>query len=109
MREKQRFRLFENKVLRKIFEAERDKIIGEWRKLRNAELHTFYFSPNLIMILNSRRLRWAGHVVRIKESRNAYRVLVGRPEGKRSVGRPRRRWEDNVKMDLKELCYVARN
>ncbi|KAJ4448339.1 hypothetical protein ANN_10354 [Periplaneta americana] len=76
---------------------------GEWRKLRNAELHALYSSPDIIRNIKSRRLRWAGHVARMGESRNAYRVLVGRPEGKRPLGRPRRRWEDNIKMDLREV------
>ncbi|KAJ4445427.1 hypothetical protein ANN_07232 [Periplaneta americana] len=96
LREEQRLRVFENKVLRKIFGAKRDEVTGEWRKLHNAELHALYSSPDII-IIKSRRLRWAGHVARMSESRNAYRVLVGRPEGKRPLGRPRRRWEDNIK------------
>ncbi|KAJ4425680.1 hypothetical protein ANN_27876 [Periplaneta americana] len=94
--------LSENKVLRKIFGAKRDEVTGEWRKLHNTELQAFYSSPDIIRNLKSRRLRWAGHVARMGESRNAYRVLVGRPEGKRPLGRPRRRWEDNIKMDLRE-------
>ena len=92
--------MFENKVLRKIFGAKRDEITGEWRKLHNAALHALYSSPNMIRSLKSRRLRWAGHVARMKQSRNEYRVLVGKPEGKRRLGRPRLRWEDNIKMDL---------
>ncbi|KAJ4427918.1 hypothetical protein ANN_23928 [Periplaneta americana] len=109
LREKQRLRLFENKVLRKIFGAKRDEVTGEWRKLHNAELHTLYSSPDIIRNIKSRRLRWAGHVARMGESRNAYRVLVGRPEGKIPLGRPRRRWEDNIKMDLKEVAYDGRD
>ncbi|KAJ4448372.1 hypothetical protein ANN_10388 [Periplaneta americana] len=101
LREEQRLRVFENKVLRKIFGAKRDEVTGEWRKLHNAELHALYTSPDIIRNIKSRRLRWAGHVARMGESRNAYRVLVGRPEGKRPLGRPRRRWEDNIKMDLR--------
>ena len=73
--------MFENKVLRKIFGAKRDKITGKWRKLYNAELHALHSSPNIIRNLKSRRLRWAGHIVRMEQSRNAYRVLVGNPEG----------------------------
>ncbi|KAJ4441034.1 hypothetical protein ANN_10883 [Periplaneta americana] len=83
LREEHRLRVFENKVLRKIFGAKRDEVTGEWRKLHNTELHALYSSPNIIRNLKSRRLRWAGHVARMGESRNAYRVLVGRPEGKR--------------------------
>ena len=105
LREEQRLRVFENKVLRKIFGAKRDEVTGEWRKLHNTELHALYSSPNIIRDIKSRRLRWAGHVARMGETRNAYRVLVGRPEGKRPLGRPRRRWEDNIKMDLREVGY----
>ncbi|KAJ4428321.1 hypothetical protein ANN_24340 [Periplaneta americana] len=109
LREEHRLRVFENKVLRKIFRAKRDEVTGEWRKLHNAELHALYPSPDIIRNIKSRRLRWAGHVVRMGESRNAYRVLVGRPEGKRPLGRPRRRWEDNIKMDLREVGYDDRD
>ena len=103
MREEHRLRAFENKVLRKIFGAKKDEITGEWRNLRNAELHALYSSPNIIRSHKSRRLRWAGPVAHMEESRNAYRVLVGKPKGKRPLGRPRRRWEDNIKMDLREV------
>ncbi|KAJ4446079.1 hypothetical protein ANN_12771 [Periplaneta americana] len=109
LREEQRLRVFENKVLRKIFRAERDEVTGEWRKLHNAELHALYSSPDIIRNIKSRRLRWAGHVARMGESRNAYRLLVGRPEGIRPFGRPRRRWEDNIKMDLREVRYDGRD
>ncbi|KAJ4426359.1 hypothetical protein ANN_27173 [Periplaneta americana] len=109
LREEHRLRVFENKVLRKIFGAKRDEVTGEWRKLHNAELHALYSSPDIIRNIKSRRLRWAGHVARMGESRNAYRVLVGRPERKRPLGRPRRRWEDNVKMDLREVGYDDRD
>ncbi|KAJ4426547.1 hypothetical protein ANN_27361 [Periplaneta americana] len=102
-------KVFENKVLRKIFGAKRDEVTGEWRKLHNTELHALYSSPDIIRNIKSRRLRWAGHVARMGESRNAYRVLVGRPEGKRPLGRPRRRWEDNIKMDLREVEYDDRD
>ncbi|KAJ4429543.1 hypothetical protein ANN_21712 [Periplaneta americana] len=105
LREEQRLRVFENKVLRKIFGAKRDEVTGEWRKLHNGELHALYSSPDIIRNIKSRRLRWAGHVARIGESRNAYRVLVGRPEGKRPLGRARRRWEDNIEMDMREVGY----
>ncbi|KAJ4438068.1 hypothetical protein ANN_14007 [Periplaneta americana] len=109
LREEQRLRVFENKVLRKIFGAKRDEVTGEWRKLHSAELHALYSSPDIIRNIKSRRLRWAGYVARMGESRNAYRVLVGRPEGKRPLGRPRRRWEDNIKMDLREVGYDGRD
>ena len=97
MREEHRLRVFENKVLRKIFGAKKDEITGEWRILHK------YSSPNIIRSLKSRRLRWAGHLARIEQSRNAYRVLLGNPEIKRPLERPRRRWEDNIKMDLREV------
>ncbi|KAJ4430976.1 hypothetical protein ANN_19569 [Periplaneta americana] len=109
LREEHRLRVFENKVLRKIFGAKRDEFTGEWRKLHNTELHVLYSSPDIIRNIKSRRLRWAGHVARMGESRNAYRVLGGRPEGKRPLGRARRRWEDNIKMDLREVEYVGRD
>ena len=109
LREEHRLRVFENKVLRKIFEAKKDEITGEWRKLHNAELHALYSLPNIIRSLKSRRLRWAGHVARMEQSRNAYRVLVGKPEGKRPLERPRRRWEDNIKMYLREVGCDAGN
>ena len=103
LREEHRLRAFENKVLRKIFAANRGDITGEWRKLPNAELHALYFSPNIIGDFKSRRLRWAGHVARVEKSRNAYRVSLGKPEGKRLLARSGRRWEDNIKMDLREV------
>ncbi|KAJ4431422.1 hypothetical protein ANN_20019 [Periplaneta americana] len=109
LREERRLRVFETKVLRKIFGAKRDEVTGEWRKLHNTELHALYTSPDIIRTIKSRRLRWAGHVAGMGESRNAYRVLVGRPEGKRPLGRPRRRWEDNIKMDLREVGYDDRD
>ena len=95
--------MFENKVPMKIFWAKKDEITGEWRKLHNTDLHALHSSRNIIRSPKSRRLRWAGHVTRIEQSRNAYRVLVGKPEGKRPLGRPRRRWEDNIKIDLREV------
>ena len=103
LREEHRLRAFENKVLRKIFGAKRDEITGEWRKLHNAELDALYSSPNIIRNPKSRRLRWAEHVARIVQFRNACRVLVGKPEGKRPLGRPKRRWKDDIKRDLREI------
>ena len=99
LREEHRLRVFEYKVLREIFGAKRDEITGEWNKLHNAELHALYSLPNIIGNLKSRRLRWAMHVAGMEQFRNAYRVLVGKPESKRPLGRPRHRWEDNIKMD----------
>ncbi|KAJ4447775.1 hypothetical protein ANN_09783, partial [Periplaneta americana] len=109
LRDEQRLRVFENKVLRKIFGAKRDEVTGEWRKLHNAELHAMYSSPDIIRNIKSRRLRWAVHVARMGESRNVYTVLVGRPEGKRPLGSPRRRWEDNITLDLREVGYDNRD
>jgi len=79
-------------------------VTGEWRKLHNQELNDLYSSPSIVRVIKSRRMRWAGHVARMGEGRGLYRVLVGKPEGKRPLGRPRRRWEDNIKMDLQEVA-----
>jgi hypothetical protein len=84
-------------------------ITGEWRRLRNEELNDLYSSANIIRVIKSRRMRWAGHVARMGEKRGAYRTLVGRPEGRRPLGRPRRRWEDNIKMDFREVGWVGMN
>jgi hypothetical protein len=100
LREELRLRVFENKGLRRIFGPQRDEATGEWRRLHNEELNDLYSSPNIIQVVRSRRMRWAGHVARMGEKRGAYRILLGRPEGRRPLGRPRRRWEDNIKMDL---------
>jgi hypothetical protein len=78
-------------------------VYNDITKLHNEELHNLYFSPSIIRIIKSRRMRWAGHVARMGEKRNSYRILVGKPEGKRPLGRPRRRWEDNIRMDLREI------
>ncbi|KAJ4451871.1 hypothetical protein ANN_03349 [Periplaneta americana] len=108
-RQKQRLRVSEKKVLRKIFGDKRDKVTGEWRKLHNAGLHTLYSSPDIIRNIEFRRLRWAEHVACMGESRNAFRVLARRPEGKRPLGIPRCRWEDTIKMDLREVVYDDRD
>jgi hypothetical protein len=95
--------VFENRVLRGIFGPKRDEVTGEWRKLHNEELRDLYSSPNIIRIIKSTRMRWAGLVAGMGEKRNAYRLLVGKPEGKRPLGRPRRRRVDNIRMDLGEV------
>ena len=95
--------MLKNKVLRKIFGAKNNEITGEWRKLHNAELHALYSLPNIIRSLKLKRLRWAGHVARMEQSKNAYRVSVGKSEGKRPLGRPWHRCEDSIKMDLKKV------
>jgi hypothetical protein len=84
--------VFENRVLRRIFGPKRDEVTGEWRKLHSEELHHLYSSPDIIRQVKSRRMGWAGHVARMGEERKVYKVLVGKPEGKRALGRPRRRW-----------------
>ena len=92
--------MFENRALRRVFGPKRDEVTGELRKLHNEELSDLYYLPNIVRVVKSRRMRWAGHVARMGEGRGVYRVLVGKPEGERPLGRPRRRWEDNIKMDL---------
>ena len=92
--------MFENWVLWRIFGPKRDEAKGEWRKLHNEKLNDLYCSPNIFRAIKSRRIKWAGHVARMGEGRGVYRVLVGKPEGKRPLGRPRRRWEDNIKIDI---------
>ena len=92
-------------MLRRIFGPKTDEVTGEWRKLHNEELNALYSSPNIIQVIKSRRMRWAGHVARIWERRGSYKVLVGKPEVKRPLGRPRRRWDVNIKMDLKEVRW----
>jgi len=95
--------VFENRVLRRIFVPKRDEVISEWRKLHNEELYDLYSSPNIVRVIKPRRTTWVGHVVHMGEKRGVYRVLVGKPEGKRPYGRPRLRWEDNIQMDLQEV------
>jgi hypothetical protein len=107
LREEHRLRVFENRVLR-IFGPKREED-GSSRKLHNDELHSLYFSPNIVRVIKSRRMRWAGHVARMGEGRGVYRFLVGRPEGKRPLGRHRRRWEDNIKLDLREIGIDGAN
>jgi hypothetical protein len=94
LREEHRLRVFENRVLRRIFGPKRDEVTGAWGKLHYEELHGLRM-----------RMRWAGHVARMREVRGAYNILVGRPEGRRPLGRPRRRWKDNIKMDLREIGF----
>jgi len=100
VREERRLRVSEKRLLRRVFGPKRDEVTGEWRKLHNEELNDVYSLPNILWVLKSRRMRWAGHVALIGEDSGVYRVLVGKPEGKRPLERPRRRWEYNIKMDL---------
>ena len=103
MQEERKLRVFENMVLRRVFVPRRDEVTGKWRRLHNEELNYLYCSPNIVWVIKSRRMRWAGHVARMGEERRVYRVLVGKPEGRRPLGRPRRRWADNIRMDLQEV------
>jgi hypothetical protein len=98
-------RVSENRVLRRIFGPKRDEVTGDRRKLHNEELHNLYSFPNIIRMLKSRRMGWARHVVRMGEKRNAYRILVGKPERKKPLERPRRWWVDYIKIDLEEIVW----
>jgi len=102
LREERRLRVFDNSVLGRIFRPKKDEVTGEWKRLYNEKLNDRYCSPNILRVIKSRRIRWVGHVAHMGEGRRVYRILVGKPEGKRPLGRPRRRWEDNTKMDLQE-------
>jgi hypothetical protein len=99
--------VFENRILRRIFGPNRDEVTGDWRKLHSEELHDLYSSPDTIRQVMSRRMSWAGHVARMGEERKVYKVLVGKPEGKRPLGRPWCRWKDGVRMDLREIGLGA--
>ena len=103
LREERKLRVFENMVLRRIFGPRRDEVTGEWRIFYNEELNDLYSSPNIVRVIKSGRMRWAGHVARMGEERGVYRVLVGKVEGKRPLGRSRLRWVDNIRMDLQEV------
>jgi len=103
LREERKLRVFENMVLRRIFGLRRDEVTGEWRRLHNEELNDLYSSPNIVRVIKWRRMRRAGNVARMGEERGVYRVLVGKPDGRRSLGRPRCRWVDNIRMDLQEM------
>ena len=106
LREERRLSVFENRVLRRVFEPKKDEVTGEWRKLHE-ELNDLYSLPNILRVVKSRRMIWAGHVARMGDGRGVHRVLIGKPEGKRPLGRPRRRWEDNIMMDLREVGGVG--
>jgi hypothetical protein len=98
--------VFENRVLRGIFGPKRDEVTGDWRKLHNEELHDLYSSPSIIKIMKARRMRWAGHIARTGEKRNAYRLFVRKPEGKTQLGQPRCRWVNNIRIDLLEFGVI---
>jgi hypothetical protein len=95
--------VFENRVLRRIFGPKRNEVTGGWRKLHNEELHNLYSSPSIIRMIKTRRMRWTGPLARMREKRNAYRILVGNPERKRPLGRSRCKWVNNIKMDLRNM------
>ena len=103
MREERKLRVFENRVLRRIFGPKRGDVTGEWKTLHSVELSDLYCSPKIFQMVKSRRVRWARHVACMGERRAVYKVWVGKHEGKRPLGRPRLRWEDNIKMDLQEM------
>jgi hypothetical protein len=103
LQEERKLRVFENMVLRRIFGPRRDELTGEWGRLHNEELNDLYSSPNIVRVIKLRRMRWAGNVACTGEERGVYRVLVGKPEGRRPLGRPRRRWVDNIRKDLQEV------
>ena len=107
LREEHRLRVFENRMLRRTSGPKKDGVIGEWRKLHNEKLNDLYCLPNTVRVIKSRRRRRAGHVARMEEGRGEHKVLVGKPEGKRPLGRPRRRWEDNINIDLQEVERVC--
>jgi hypothetical protein len=107
LREERRLKVFENRVLRSVFGPKRNEVAGEWRKWHNEELNDLYSLPNIVRVVKSRRMRWAGHVACMREERGVHRVLVWKPEGQWPLGRPRRRWEDNIKMDLQEVGGVV--
>jgi len=102
LREERILRVSENMALR-IFGRRRDEVTGEWRRLHNEELNDLYSSPNILRVIKSRRMRWAGHVARMGEERGVYRVWVGKPEGKSALGRPRHSWVDNIRTELQEV------
>jgi hypothetical protein len=103
LREERRPWIFENRVLRRVFGPKRDEVTGKWRKLHNEELNDLYSIPNIVWVVKSSRMRWAGHVAHMGEERGVHRMLAGKPEGKSPLGRPRHRWEDNIKMDPQEI------
>jgi hypothetical protein len=105
LREEQRLRVFENRVQRRIFGPKRDEATGDWRRLHNEEPNDLYSSTNIIRLIKSRRMRWVWHVACMGEKRGVYRISVGRPEGRRPLGRPRHRWEDNINMDFQEVGW----
>jgi hypothetical protein len=97
--------VFENRVLRRMFGPERDELTGGWRKLHNEDLHNLYSSPSIIRMIMSKRMKWTGQIARMEKKRNAYRLLVGKPYGKRRLGKPRYKYVDNIKMDIGRILW----
>ena len=106
LREESRLGIFENRILRRIFGPKSDEN-GEWRRLQNEEFHSLYRSPNIVRVIKSRKLRW--HLARMEEGRSVFKIWTGKPTGKRALGRPRRRWEGNIRIDLEEIGINAGN
>jgi hypothetical protein len=109
LREEHRLRVFENRVLRRIFEPRRYEVTRDWRKLHNEELHNLYSLPIIIIMIKSRRMRWSGNVARMGEKSNAYRILLEKPEGKRPLRRPKHRWVNSIKMDLRKIRWGGKD
>jgi hypothetical protein len=109
LREEHKLSVFENMVLRRIYGPKRDEMAGDWRKFHNEELHKLCFSSSIIRTIKSERMRWIGHLERMGKKKNTHRILVGKPEGKRPLGRPKCRWGHNIKMDLKEMEWGDMN
>jgi len=107
LREERRLKVCENKMLRRICGSKRDEVTEDWRKLHSEELNDLYSSPNIARVIKSRRMRWPGHVARMGDRRGVYRVLVGKPEARSPLGKTRRRWGDNIKMDFQEVGCVG--
>jgi len=103
-----RLKVFENRILRRIFGPKRDEN-GEWRRLNNEEFHSLYRSPNVVRVIKSRRLRWAGHIARMEDGSSSFKILTGKPTGKRPLGRPRSRWKHNIRLDLEVININAGN
>jgi hypothetical protein len=98
--------VFENRVLRRIFWPKRDEVRGEYQKLNNEEFKDLYCSPNIVSVIKSKRMKWAGHVARMGERKGIYKILVGKPKGRRPLGTPSHRWEDNITMNLLEVDWI---
>jgi hypothetical protein len=103
LREERRLKVFENRVLGRVFGPKGNEVTGKWRKLHNEGLNNLYTLTNIVQVVKSRRMRWAGHMARMGEGRVVHRIFLGRPEGKKTLGRPRLRWENNIKRDLEEV------